>query len=905
MRGINLGNNAVLVVGGGIAGMQASLDLADRGLTVYLVEKSPTIGGRMAQLDKTFPTMDCSMCILGPKMISVLHHPNITLLTYSEVKEVSGSAGNFKVKITKKPRYVDVSKCTGCDECTKVCPVTLPNEFDMGLGKRKAIYRLFPQSVPNVFAIDRRGTSPCRYACPADVAAQAYVALIANRKFKEAYDVIRKDLVLPRVLGRVCFHPCENECERGKVDEPVAICALKRFAVDYAKKTEKEKPEPLPRKYEEKVAIVGSGPAGLAAAYELIKMGYSVTVFEKDSELGGMVRYAIPDYRLPKSVLDEDIGYLVDLGVEVRNNTALGKDVTLEDLRKRGYRAFFLAVGAQKSVKLGIEGENLDGVLHALNFLRSSNLGEKINLGDSVAVIGGGNVAVDSARTALRLGAKRVTILYRRSRAEMPAYQPEVEEAEKEGVEIRFLVAPKRILGKNGKVAVIECLKMALGPPDETGRRRPVPIEGSERTVPVDTVIVAIGQTLDSSTLPEKIQASRGAIIVDPITLETDIPGVFAGGDATLGPASVVEAIACGKAAAISIHRYLRGKDMKAGRPEKRTKVEEVLKEGIIKKRRKSIPALPVRKRIGNFKEVVHGYTEEMAVEEANRCLSCGACSECRECEKACSAQAVDFNQKPEEITLNVSSIILATGLELYDPASISEYGYKQYKNVLLSLQLERLVNASGPTSGRILKPSDGKPPRRIIFIQCVGSRSTSQKGFPYCSSVCCMYATKEAILIREHEPECEVNILYMDLRVFGKMFQEFVSRARDQWGVKYVNGRAAAVIEDPATKGLLVRYENIMEGKIEEVPADLVVLCPALIPREDNKLLAEMLGLELNEHGFFKTKDPLLTSVETNVEGVFVCGYCQSPKDISESVTQASAAAARAAELAHQIVGE
>ncbi len=894
---LTLVTNAVLVVGGGIAGMQASLDLANRGFRVYLVEKSPSIGGRMAQLDKTFPTMDCSICILGPKMIACLHHPNITLLTYSEVKEVNGSAGNFKVKIMKKPRYVDESKCTGCDDCTKVCPVALPNEFDMGLGKRKAIYRLFPQSVPNVFVIDRRGTPSCRYACPAGVNVQGYVALIANRKFKEAYDLIRKDLVLPGVLGRVCFHPCENECERGKVDDSIAICALKRFAVDYAKKVEKEKPEPLPKKYEEKVAIIGSGPAGLAAAFELIKMGYSVSVFEKDSELGGMVRYAIPDYRLPKRVLDEDISYLVDLGVEIRTNTTFGRDITLEDLRKMGHNAFFLAVGAQESARLGVEGENLNGVLHALDFLRSANLGEKVNLGDSVAVIGGGNVAVDSARTALRLGAKKVAILYRRSRAEMPAYQPEVEEAEKEGVEIKFLVAPKRILGKNGKAAVIECLKMALGPPDETGRRRPIPIEGSEHTIPVDTVIIAIGQTLDSSTLPEKIKTSRRTIIVDPVTFETNIPGVFAGGDAILGPASVIEAIACGKEAAISIHRFLRGEDMRTGRPEKRIKVEDVPKEGIVKKERKSIPVLPLEKRTENFEEVVLGYTEEMAVEEANRCLSCGGCSECRECEKACLAQAVDFNQKPEELTLDVSSIILATGLELYDPAPISEYGYKRYKNVLLSLEFERLINASGPTRGELLRPSDNKHPHRIVFIQCVGSR-TQQKGLPYCSSVCCMYATKEAILVREHDPKCEVYILYMDLRVFGKRFQEFVSRARDEWDVKYVNGRPSAILEDLSTKDLLVRYVDIMEGKINELQTDLVVLCPALIPREDNKVLAKIFDLELNEYGFFKTKDPLLMSVETNIEGVFVCGYCQAPKDISESVTQASAAAARAAEV-------
>ena len=895
---LTLVNDALLVVGGGIAGMQASLDLADRGFKVYLVEKSPSIGGRMVQLDKTFPTMDCSICILGPKMISVLHHPNINLLTYSDVKEVSGSAGNFRVRVVKKPRYVDESKCTGCGECTEVCSVTLPNEFDMGLAKRKAIYRLFPQSVPNVFAIDRRGTPACRCACPADVNVQGYVALIANRKFKEAYDLIRKDLVLPGVLGRVCFHPCESECERGLVDEPVAICALKRFAVDYAEKMEKEETEPLPKKYDEKVAIIGSGPAGLAAAYELVKIGYPVTIFEKDSELGGMVRYAIPDYRLPKHVLDVDISYLLESGVEIRTNTVIGKDLTLEDLRKMGYKAFFLAVGAQKSARLGIEGENLSGVLHALNFLRGANLGKKVNLGNSVAVIGGGDVAVDSARAAVRLGAKRVAILYRRSRAEMPAHQPEVKEAEKEGIEIRFLITPEKILGDNGKVTSIECLKMALGSPDETGRRRPIPIEGSAHTILVDTVIVAIGQMLDSSALSEKIQTSRRTIIVDPVTFETNIPGIFAGGDATLGPASVIEAISCGKEVAISIHRYVRGEDMRTGRPEKRIKVEDVPKEGIIKRQRRAIPVLPAEERMKTFEEVVLGYTEEMAVEEANRCLSCGGCSECRECEKACSVQAVDFSQKSEEIMLDVSSIVLATGLRLYDPTPISEYGYKRYKNVLLSLEFERLVSASGPTRGEVLRPSDKRHPHKIVFIQCVGSRS-QQKGLPYCSSVCCMYATKEAILVREHNPECEVHILYMDLRVFGKRFQEFVSRAKDEWGIKYRNGRPSTIIENPETKDLLIRYQNVMNGHIEELSADLVVLCPALIPREDNRVLARILDLQLNKHDFFRTKDPLLTSVETNVPGVFVCGYCQAPKDISESVTQASAAAAKAAEVA------
>lgn len=426
-------NDAVLVVGGGIAGIQASLDLADRGVTVYLVEKAPSIGGRMAQLDKTFPTMDCSICILAPKMIECLRHSNIKLLTCSEVVEVTGSAGSFRAKIVTHPRSVDADKCTGCGICMEKCPVKLPSEFDVGMGVRRAIYTPFPQAVPRIATIDR---DSCLY------------------------------------------------------------------------------------------------------------------------------------------------------------------------------------------------------------------------------------------------------------------YQKGV----------------------------------------------------------------------------------------------------------------------------------------------------------------------------------------------------------CRVCEKLCQAHAIIFDQEPEEVTLDVTSIILATGLELHNPESITEYGYKRHENVLLSLEFERLINASGPTRGELLRPSDKKHPHKIVFIQCVGSR-TQREGLPYCSSVCCMYATKEAVLVKEHDPKCEVNILYMDLRIFGKRFQEFVTRAQDEWGVKYINGRPSAILEDHTTKDLFVRFLDVFQGKIEELRADLVVLCPALKPREDNKALAKTFGLELNDYGFFKTRDPLLAPVETTVGGIFVCGYCEGPKDISESVTQASAAAAKAAE--------
>jgi len=422
-------SKSVLVIGGGIAGMQASLDLASRGLKVYLTEKTPSIGGRMAQLDKTFPTMDCSICILAPKMIECFRHPNITLLTYSGVQEVSGSAGNFTVKVLKKPRFINEEKCTGCGVCAQHCPVEVPNEFDMGIGVRKAIYVPFLQAVPLKYTIDEE-----------------------------------------------------------------------------------------------------------------------------------------------------------------------------------------------------------------------------------------------------------------------------------------------------------HCLK-------------------------------------------------------------------------------------------------------------------------------------------------------------------------CRLCQRMCQAKAVDLSQKPEVVHLNVGAIVVATGFELFDVQRRSEYGYGKYQNVLISLEFERLLSASGPTGGHLLRLSDGRIPKRIAFIQCVGSRSL-KGGVSFCSSACCMYATKEAILIREHMPECEVYIFYNELKVFGKGFQDFVTRAQNHWGVKYVRALPGEIAEDSKTGDLTLWYEDTRENVTKGIKVDIVVLCPALVPRAANKEVGVILGLELDEYSFFKPKDPLFAPVDTNVPGVFICGYCQSPKDIPESVAQASAAAARAAEV-------
>jgi len=327
-------NPNTLVVGGGIAGIQAALEIADSEHKVYLVEREPSVGGHMAQLDKTFPTLDCSACILTPKMSDVGSHPYIELMTYSEVVDVSGFVGNFKVKVKKKARYVDVGKCTGCSDCEKVCPVEVPSEFDLGLGQRKAIYRPFPQAVPNVFTIDKQGYPSCRVACPAGVNAQGYIALISQGKFKEALEVMRRTMPFAGVCGRVCTHPCEIDCERGKVDEPISIRSLKRFMADYELRVGREKATYIEKTKEEKIAIVGSGPAGLACAYDLVREGYPVTVFEAAPEAGGLLRYGIPDYRLPAEVVDNEVSYIEELGVKIKTNTPV-KD--LEDVFNQGY----------------------------------------------------------------------------------------------------------------------------------------------------------------------------------------------------------------------------------------------------------------------------------------------------------------------------------------------------------------------------------------------------------------------------------------------------------------------------------------------------------------------------------------------------------------------------------------
>jgi NADH-quinone oxidoreductase subunit F len=470
--------------------------------------------------------------------------------------------------------------------------------------------------------------APCQNACPTGQNAWGYVTLISEGKFKEAIAVIKDANPFPAVLGRVCVHPCEDKCRRNQVDKAVAICALKRFAADKDMNSFPSYRPPLERPKNKKVAVIGAGPGGLSGAYFLARKGYKVTVFEALPVAGGMLAVGIPDYRLPREVLGAEIKTITDLGVEIKYNTAIGKDITVDQLFAEGYEAVLLATGAHKGQKLGIPGEDAPGVADGVTFLRKVNLQETVKVAGKVAVIGGGNVAIDAARSALRLGADEVFILYRRAKDDMPAYAEEIADAEMEGIKIHTLVAPKQIVVKNGEAKGVECLRMSLGKFDKGGRRTPEAIEGSQFVIDADLVIAAIGQSPDLSYLNgDGINIGRGGTIeVGKQTLATTRAGIFAAGDNVRGPATAVEAVADGKNAAIAIDKYLGGdgKPMDAFRDELVTTVVSYDEAAYQKEiGRVEMPHLPVSKRYRNFNEVVLGYQTKMAVEEAKRCLHC------------------------------------------------------------------------------------------------------------------------------------------------------------------------------------------------------------------------------------------------------------------------------------------
>ena len=765
-------NPNVLVVGGGIAGIQASLDIANSEHKVYLVEKDASIGGHMIQLDRTFPTLDCSECILTPKMTEVGQHPFIELLAYSEVEEVSGAVGNFKVKVRKKARYIDENKCVGCDVCEEVCPRRMYDEFEVGLKERGAAYIPFAQAIPNIATIDKREERPCnaacKEACPIHMNIPGYLLLIKEGKFKQAYELIRRTNPLPAVCGRVCYAPCEDACNRIQLDEPLASRALKMFVTEQIDIDSLEIPEITPK--EKKVAIIGSGPAGLSAAHDLAFKGYSVTMFEALPEPGGMLRYGIPEYRLPKDVLRKEIGYIQRLGVEIKTNHKID---TLDPLFEQGYQAILVTVGSPQSVRRG-------AVVSAL-----------------------------SGRPGLLKG---------------------------------FRLESARLDGQS-------LLKVDFG------------------------------------------------------TFATSREGIFAAGDVTTGPTSVISAIASGKKAARSINEYLEG-EVLTSKEDKRTpeKLGEqelaALRERFTSQNRVKAKEIESGERISGFEEVEKVYSVSEAQEEAGRCLASQieGCIGCGECEEDCEAKAIDFSQQDQTIEIEVGTIIVATGYDIFDASRMPQYGYGKYDNVLTGMEFERMTCAGGPTSGKI-QLKDGREPESVAIIHCVGSRDKNYH--PYCSRVCCMYGLKHAHLVKElTENRAEVYEFYIDMRSFSKACEEFYERT-SQEGVKFIRGKAAQVTDRAITEEekekLIVVAEDTLLGQIIRVPVDMAILCVGMEARTNAADVASKFTLTQDADGFFIETHLKLAPMETPSDGVFLAGCCLGPKDIPDTVAQASGAAAKA----------
>ncbi len=888
----------VVVVGGGIGGITAALELASCGVKVTMLEEGPSIGGRMIQLDKTFPTLDCSTCTLSPKMVEVALNKNIELLSWTKPVAVKKDGSGFIVTVLKKSRFVDIKKCTACGSCSPGCPVVMKSEFNMGTGPRKAVYIPFPQAIPNKASIDKREQRPCKAACvdacPVHTNVLGYLKHISEGRFEDAYLLIRQTNPFPSACGRVCYAPCEAVCNRGQIDDPCAIRDLKRFAVDHFDLDTLEPPQI--QKTEKKVAIIGAGPAGLACAHDLAVEGHDVVVFESLPEPGGMLRYAIPEYRLPKAELVKEVNYIKRLGVDIRCGVEVGTHARLDDLKK-DYDALFIGTGAPRGLKLGVQGEDLSGIMDGLRFLQTVNAGTTIEVGTTVAVIGGGNTAVDCARTARRLGARTVKLIYRRTRAEMPAADEEVEALLHEGVEIEFLTTPVAFK-ENGALKSMECIRMELGEPDASGRRRPVEVKGSSFSLDVDTVITALGQgaqTAFTKDLGLSVRPNE-TIQIDPATFATNIEGVFAGGDVVTGPAYVIDAIAAGKTAARSIGRYLRGEpiaaDVVAHTPEKLTDAEAAaLAKRFPEARRAAMPEEAVGERITDMREVALGYADADAMIEASRCLAgrIEGCIECGECERRCEVHAVDYAMPDETVEIACDSIVLAPGFDLYDPTEKGEYGYGRYEGVMTGIEFERICSVTGPTGGDILL--NGKTPKRFFFIQCVGSRDR-QSGARFCSRVCCMYTAKHASIVKDRIRDAEIYVSYIDVRAYGKSYEEFY-KSTQETGVLYIRGIPGEVAK--TANGLLVRVEDMLSGELQEIEVDMVILATGVRPRKETAELCGIMSIERDEYGFVSVN--AVAPSKTNVDGIFVCGMASGPKDVPDTVASGGEAASRCME--------
>ncbi len=887
----------VLVVGAGIGGMESALKLGDMGYRVLLVEKEASVGGKMILLSKVFPTLDCASCISTPKMAASIHHPNVTTLTYSEIEGIEPRPdGRFNARVLHKARFVDEAACTGCQKCETACTVSVPDGFNADLVARHAAYIPFPQAVPKKAVIERAGASPCSYTCPAGIQAHGYVSLVRSGEYEKAYQLVLDATPLVGTLGRACYAPCEVDCTRKSLEGPIPIRRLKRFIADEHEAHDDGPGVDVAPANGHRVAIVGSGPTGLTAAWQLARKGYEVKIFEAAPAAGGCLRLAIPSYRLPTEVVERDIANVTALGVEISLDTAVED---LERLHDDGYEAVLVATGTPLSTRMGVPGDELEGVMGGVGFLRSVKLDEAVDLRDQrVLVIGGGNVAMDTARTARRLGASNVTVVYRRTRDEMPAHHVEAGDTEKEGVDFVFEAAPTEVLDDgDGKVRGLRCARMAPGAPDASGRRRPEPIPGSEFDIACDVVITAIGMSPDTAAFGSRVRTTdAGAIEVDERTLQTDIPWLFAGGDVVTGPSDITRAAGQGQRAAFMIDRWISDRTLEGFD----LRIPVVDRDTVLARQRlyRQAPATAPSELISasptDFREVELPMSEQDAREGASLCLDCGVCSECGECVDACPVDGcIDLRARDSVEDVEVGAVVVATGFELFAADLKPEYGFGTFKNVITGMQMDRLLAPTRPFN-TILRPGDGKVPERIAYVLCTGSRDETV-GNPLCSRFCCMYSIKQNQLIMGALPIADVTVHYMDIRAPGKRYDEFYEQAKAM-GANYVKGRVAKITERD-NGDLVLRYEDIENGgQLVEAEYDLVVLAVGVQPNSDAQALFPEGRLSLDEYRYVAEPEEDVNPGRTNIPGVFVAGAASGAKDIADSILHAGSTVAQVA---------